>query len=108
FLVTSVRGIALEPITAASVASGFIGFMNAAFALRFLPFAFFFAVLLSPLNVRTSIRIFPAIAAAGDEKMPNPGERVNAFQRENVLLSLCCRAPARRFCSRMQQRLRSG
>jgi hypothetical protein len=45
-LVTSVRGWALEPMTAASVALGFIGFMNAAFGLRFLPafFAFFFAI----------------------------------------------------------------
>jgi hypothetical protein len=54
-LVTSVRGIALEPMTAASVALGFIGFMNAAFGLRFLPaafFAFFFAILASPLNDR--------------------------------------------------------
>jgi hypothetical protein len=45
-----VRGIAPLPITAASVAVGFIGFMNAAFGLRFLPFAFFFAILISPLN----------------------------------------------------------
>jgi hypothetical protein len=41
-----VRGMALEPMTAASVALVFIGFMNAAFGLRFLPafFAFFFAI----------------------------------------------------------------
>jgi hypothetical protein len=41
-----VRGMALEPMTAASVALGFIAFMNAAFGLRFLPafFAFFFAI----------------------------------------------------------------
>jgi hypothetical protein len=46
-LVTSVRGIELEPTTAASTALGLIGFMNAAFGLRFLPplfFAFFFAI----------------------------------------------------------------
>src|SRR5258705_2674825 len=51
FLVTSVRGIALVPITAPSAALGFIGFMNAAFGLRFLPafFAFFFAIFDSPL-----------------------------------------------------------
>jgi hypothetical protein len=51
-LVTSVRGIAPDPITAASVALGVIAFMNAAFGLRFLPllfFAFFFAILDSPL-----------------------------------------------------------
>jgi hypothetical protein len=42
-----VRGIEPEPITAASMALGAIGFMNAAFGLRFLPplfFAFFFAI----------------------------------------------------------------
>jgi hypothetical protein len=53
-LVTSVRGIALEPITAASVALGFIGFMNAAFGLRPLPFfallPFFFAIDYLPLS----------------------------------------------------------
>jgi hypothetical protein len=44
--VTSVRGIGLPPITAASVALGFIGFMNAAFGLRALFFfAGFFALL---------------------------------------------------------------
>jgi hypothetical protein len=42
-LVTSVRGMPLEPITAASVALGVIGFMNAAFGLRppFFLLAFF-------------------------------------------------------------------
>jgi hypothetical protein len=41
-----VRGIEPEPTTAASTALGLIGFMNAAFGLRFLPlfFAFFFAI----------------------------------------------------------------
>jgi hypothetical protein len=63
--------------------------MNAAFALRFLPFAFFFAISLSPLNVRSSNPDFSRSCAAGDVKMPNPGERVNVFQRENVPLSLC-------------------
>src|SRR3954469_20865297 len=46
-----------EPITAASVELGVIGFMKAALGLRFLPplfFAFFFAILCSPLNVLTS------------------------------------------------------
>jgi hypothetical protein len=53
FLVTSVRGIALDPITAASVPLGVIGFMKAAFGLRFLPlfFAFFFAISISPLKI---------------------------------------------------------
>jgi hypothetical protein len=41
-LVTSVRGMPFAPITAASVADGVIGFMNAAFGLRFAP-AFFLA-----------------------------------------------------------------
>jgi hypothetical protein len=48
-----VRGIALDPITAASVALGVIAFMNAAFGLRFfapLFLAFFFAIVCSPLN----------------------------------------------------------
>jgi hypothetical protein len=51
-LVTSVRGIALEPTTAASGPLGVIAFMKAAFGLRFLPafFAFFFAISVSPLN----------------------------------------------------------
>jgi hypothetical protein len=39
-----VRGIELEPTTAASGPVGVIGFMKAAFGLRFLPFAFFFAI----------------------------------------------------------------
>src|SRR5487761_2774569 len=39
FLVTSVRGIGVEPTTVASKASGCTGLMNAAFGLRF---AFFF------------------------------------------------------------------
>ena len=45
-------GIALDPTTAASVLLGDIGFMKAAFGLRFLPafFAFFFAISVSPLN----------------------------------------------------------
>src|SRR6185503_2445234 len=48
FFVTSVRGIGLPPITAASVALGLIGFMNAAFGLRALFFfAGFFAALLT-------------------------------------------------------------
>src|SRR5579862_1335464 len=51
FLVISVRGIALEPITAASVASGCMGFMKAAFGLRlvfgFAAFAFFLVAIKS-------------------------------------------------------------
>jgi hypothetical protein len=45
--------MALDPITAASVALGLIGFMKAAFGLRFLPlfFAFFFAISISPLKI---------------------------------------------------------
>ena len=42
FLVTSVRGIGLLPMTAPSSALTFMGFMNAAFGLR-LAAAFFFA-----------------------------------------------------------------
>jgi hypothetical protein len=47
-----VRGIALDPITAASGPLGVIAFMKAAFGLRFLPafFAFFLAISISPLN----------------------------------------------------------
>jgi hypothetical protein len=41
-LVTSVRGIGLSPITAASEALGVIAFMNAAFGMRFAPVVFFF------------------------------------------------------------------
>src|SRR5262249_9784871 len=44
FFVTSVRGMGLPPITAASVELGLIGFMNAAFGLRPLFFADFFAL----------------------------------------------------------------
>src|SRR5437763_15606586 len=45
FFVISVRGIGLPPTTALSAASGCIGFMNAAFGVRFAPpfFAAFFA-----------------------------------------------------------------
>ncbi len=43
FLVTSVRGIGVEPITAASVGEGVIAFMNAALGVRFLAGAAFFA-----------------------------------------------------------------
>src|ERR1041385_7008560 len=45
FLVTSVRGIALAPITAPSAALGIIGFMNAALGFRLVAFrlAFFAA-----------------------------------------------------------------
>src|SRR5689334_21026497 len=43
FFVTSVRGIAFPPTTSASVADGFIGFMNAGFGFRPLAAAFFFA-----------------------------------------------------------------
>jgi len=44
FLVTSVRGLGEAPITAASAEDGVIGFMNAAFGLRFvLAFAAFLA-----------------------------------------------------------------
>jgi hypothetical protein len=46
--VTSVRGIAPLPITAASVELVFIGFMNAALGLRFLAF-FAFAIDYLPL-----------------------------------------------------------
>jgi hypothetical protein len=42
FLVTSVRGIAFAPTTAASLSSGRMGFMNAALGLRF-DFFFFAA-----------------------------------------------------------------
>jgi hypothetical protein len=53
FLVTSVRGIALAPITSANIALGFTGLMNAAFGLRFfLAFVFlalrFFAAIRPP------------------------------------------------------------
>jgi hypothetical protein len=44
FLVTSVRGIGFEPTTVASCGLGVIGFMNAAFGVRFL--AVFFAAFL--------------------------------------------------------------
>src|SRR5688572_17590799 len=48
FLVTSVLGMSLPPITPASVGLGVIGFMNAAFGLRALFFfAGFFAALLT-------------------------------------------------------------
>src|SRR5437762_849309 len=40
FLVTSVRGIGVEPTTAESCALGCIGFMNAALGTRFLPVDF--------------------------------------------------------------------
>src|SRR6185437_5565378 len=40
FLVTSVRGIGLSPMTAASEALGVIAFMNAAFGVRFLAATF--------------------------------------------------------------------
>jgi hypothetical protein len=60
-LVTSVRGIALEPTTDASGPLGVIAFMKAAFGLRFLPafFAFFFAISISPLDetVWTAVEI---------------------------------------------------
>jgi hypothetical protein len=54
-------------MTAASVALGVIAFMNAAFGLRFLLalfFAFFFAILRSPLNGSKCLfwsRIFAAV-----------------------------------------------
>jgi hypothetical protein len=88
-LVTSVRGIALVPTTAPSVALGFIGFMKAALGLRFLPafFAFFFAIRFSSERfgtVRYSIPVFTAARAAVYRKMPNPRGRVNDFQRENA------------------------
>jgi hypothetical protein len=79
-----VRGIALDPTTAASGPVGFIGFMKAAFGLRFLPafFAFFFAISISPLNGVVRSGIFPPPACSGDVKMPNPEGRVNDFPRE--------------------------
>src|ERR1039458_5716717 len=40
FFVSSVRGIGVNPTTAPSTASGWTGFMNAAFGLRFAFFAF--------------------------------------------------------------------
>jgi hypothetical protein len=45
-LVTPERGSAHEPLTPARDALGFIGYMTAAFGLRFLPafFAFYFAI----------------------------------------------------------------
>src|SRR5687768_7222705 len=48
FLVISVRGIGLVPTTAERAASGCIGFMNAAFGLRFAPPFFFAAFFLAP------------------------------------------------------------
>jgi len=39
---------------ASGAEGGDIFFMNAALALRFLPFAFFFAISISPLNVRSA------------------------------------------------------
>jgi hypothetical protein len=65
-----VRGIALEPITAASVALGFIAFMNAAFGLRFLPplfFAFFFAIFNSPL-IGFGTLFYPGISPASVQR----------------------------------------
>src|SRR6185503_5416409 len=61
FLVTSVRGIGLEPTTSLSAASGCIGFMNAALGFRLVVFlatfffadflaAFFFAIDESPVE----------------------------------------------------------
>lgn len=50
FLVTSVRGIELLPITAASVELGVIGFMKEGFGLR--PLFFFFA------GLRATLRTF--------------------------------------------------
>src|SRR3970282_385733 len=63
FLVTSVRGMEPLPITAASVELVLIGFMNAAFGLRPLFFAFLgllffaFAIDFSPVDCAETARV---------------------------------------------------
>jgi hypothetical protein len=80
-----VRGIALDPITAASGPLGVIAFMNAAFGLRFLPllfFAFFFAISISPLNDCRCVdcrRVLCRYSASGDEKMHDMPEKCQRF-----------------------------
>jgi hypothetical protein len=98
-----VRGIALEPTTDASGPLGVIGFMKAAFGLRFLPafFAFFFAISISPLNELRGMLLsaefrsrFPLPEGSGDVKMPKKHSRVNDFHREIATLSLGSRPSA--------------
>jgi hypothetical protein len=65
--------------------------MKAAFGLRFLPFAFFFAIVYSPRLKRFVSSLIPDFSPPklrGDVKMPNTSMRVNDFQRENASLSL--------------------
>src|SRR3954462_5737234 len=98
-MVTSVRGIALDPITAASVLLGVIGFMKAAFGLRFLPlfFAFFFAISISPLNYSRCDRVRCCrYGLAVTRRWMKWQSDANDFQRENELRSLCCANPATR------------
>ena len=52
FFVISVRGIGLEPTTALSASSGCIGFMNAAFGVRFFFAGAFFAAFFTVFFLR--------------------------------------------------------
>src|SRR5687768_14000648 len=79
FLVTSVRGIGLLPITSASWSLGFIAFMNAAFGLRFVAFlavlrAGFLAVFFAAFFVLFLLDFFALFLAA----IVNLPERVGA------------------------------
>ena len=60
WLVTSVRGIGLEPMIAANGPVGIIGFMNAAFGLRAV---FFFAAFLTVLFTAFLVVFFAAFFA---------------------------------------------
>src|SRR5215212_2925914 len=76
FLVTSVRGIAFDPTTSASLSLGCTGFMNAAFGLRFVAF---FAIFQSPCEgahwgVPTAVRPI----------MPTFARQYHCFQRGNA------------------------
>src|SRR5687768_13195414 len=63
WLVTSVRGIGIEPMIAASGPVGIIGFMNAAFGLRAV---FFFAAFLAGALFTDFLATFFAAFLAGD------------------------------------------
>src|ERR671914_822697 len=113
FLVTSVRGIALDPIPAASGPLGVIAFMKAAFGLRFLPllfFAFFFAISISPLNDFGAYvdRFCGRYGLAVTRRCTISRRNVNAFPRENGLVCSSVRIQPRRIAHRSNDEILMG
>src|SRR4029077_3149627 len=83
--------------------------MNAALALRFLPFAFFFAISSSPLNVRTAIRIFSRAHGPQETRRCRIPQGVSMlFRGKTCLFPSASRIAGMKLADLRQEYMRAG